>query len=292
MGEFAAKMSVRTRIALVPVVAAALCLLAVSANQDMDERAVIADLVKEAAGAYTTAASAAVTALAEAEKNQPSKEDKIQECICAARGTAGDPCVEASMDDAAEKKMREEFANSCNQELAQMPGSMKETILAECVKRRTESAGLKFENPKDTEAVDAARVKIAADCDEKASKEAKGKTLNIVEQPEEQLLACMCERAGCMSDEDREVFDDAVTDATKKCKKTVALEIAEAMGDDESEEAEQPSREEMAEKVSECVCDSKKEAGHPCLNDEEWAARKEELKVIQAQCRKPLHDEL
>ena len=49
------------------------------------------------------------------------------------------------MDDAAEKKMREEFANSCNQELAQMPGSMKETILAECVKRRTESAGLKFE---------------------------------------------------------------------------------------------------------------------------------------------------
>merc|ERR1712086_289991 len=231
------KMSVRTRIALVPVVAAALCLLAVSANQDMDERAVIADLVKEAAGAYTTAASAAVTALAEAEKNQPSKEDKIQECICAARGTAGDPCVEASMDDAA-------------------------------------------------------RVKIAADCDEKASKEAKGKTLNIVEQPEEQLLTCMCERAGCMSDEDREVFDDAVTDATKKCKKTVALEIAEAMGDDESEEAEQPSREEMAEKVSECVCDSKKEAGHPCLNDEEWAARKEELKVIQAQCRKPLHDEL
>ena len=76
-------------------------------NQDMDERAVIADLVKEAAGAYTTAASAvslsskpgspsitfhlsqAVTALAEAEKNQPSKEDKLQECICAARGTAG-----------------------------------------------------------------------------------------------------------------------------------------------------------------------------------------------------------
>merc|ERR1712166_1488937 len=279
MGNSLPKMSVRTRIALVPVVAAALCLLAVSANQDMDERAVIADLVKEAAGAYTTAASAAVTALAEAEKNQPSKEDKLQECICAARGTAGDPCVEASMDDAAEKKMREEFANSCNQELAQMPGSMKETIL-------------KFENPKDTQAVDAARVKIAADCDEKASKEAKGKTLNIVEQPEEQLLTCMCERAGCMSDEDREVFDDAVTDATKKCKKTVALEIAEAMGDDESEEAEQPSGEEMAEKVSECVCDSKKEAGHPCLNDEEWAARKEELKVIQAQCRKPLHDEL
>merc|ERR1711865_936551 len=195
MGNSLPKMSVRTRIALVPVVAAALCLLAVSANQDMDERAVIADLVKEAAGAYTTAASAAVTALAEAEKNQPSKEDK-------------------------------------------------------------------------------------------------GKTLNIVEQPEEQLLTCMCERAGCMSDEDREVFDDAVTDATKKCKKTVALEIAEAMGDDESEEAEQPSREEMAEKVSECVCDSKKEAGHPCLNDEEWTARKEELKVIQAQCRKPLHDEL
>merc|ERR1712166_232913 len=145
MGNSLPKMSVRTRIALVPVVAAALCLLAVSANQDMDERAVIADLVKEAAGAYTTAASAAVTALAEAEKNQPSKEDKLQECICAARGTAGDPCVEASMDDAAQKKMREEFANSCNQELAQMPGSMKETILAECVKRRTESAGLKFE---------------------------------------------------------------------------------------------------------------------------------------------------
>jgi len=115
MGNSLPKMSVSTRIALVPVVAAALCLLAVSANQDMDERAVIADLVKEAAGAYTTAASAAVTALAEAEKNQPSKEDKIQECICAARGTAGDPCVEASMDDAAEKKMREEFANSCNQ---------------------------------------------------------------------------------------------------------------------------------------------------------------------------------
>merc|ERR1712166_499429 len=89
MGNSLPKMSVRTRIALVPVVAAALCLLAVSANQDMDERAVIADLVKEAAGAYTTAASAAVTALAEAEKNQPSKEDKIQECICAARGTAG-----------------------------------------------------------------------------------------------------------------------------------------------------------------------------------------------------------
>ena len=148
------------------------------------------------------------------------------------------------------------------------------------------------QNPKDTEAVDAARAKIAADCDEKVSKGSSAKTLNIVEQPEEQLLACMCERAGCMSDEDREVFNDAVADATKKCKKTVALEIAEAMGDDDSEDAEQPSLPGMAEKVSECVCDSKKEAGHPCLNDEEWAARKEELKVIQAQCRKPLHDEL
>jgi len=284
-------MSVRNRIALVPVVAAALCLLAVSANQDMDERAVIADLVKEAAGAYNTAASAAATALEEAAKNQPTKEEKIQECICAARSTAGDPCAEATVDDAAEKKMREDFTNSCNQELAQMPGSMKETILLECVKRRTESAGLKFENPKDTEAVDAARAKITQDCEEKTSKDS-GKTLNIVEQPEDQLLACMCERAGCMSDEDREVFDEAVADATKKCKKTVALEIAEAMGDDENEDAEQPSREEMAEKVSECVCESKKDAGHPCPNNEEWAARKEELKVIQAQCRKPLHDEL
>jgi hypothetical protein len=256
----------------------------------MDERAVIADLVKEAAGAYTTAANAAVTALKEAEKNQPSKEDKIQECICAARATAGDPCVESAVDNAAEKKMRDEFVNSCNQELAHMPGSMKETILAECVKRRTESAGLAYENPKDTEAVDAARAKIAEDCDEAVSRDTKPQTLNIVEQPEEQLLACMCEKAGCMNDEDREVFDEAVEDATKKCKKTIALEIAEAMGEDE--DAEQPSREEMADKISDCVCDSKKEAGHPCLTDEEWAARKEELKVIQAQCRKPLHDEL
>merc|ERR1711865_6257 len=283
-------MALITRM-LVPLLAAALCLLSVPASaEDMDERVVIDELVQEAVAAYATAATAARTVIDESTKNQPSKEERMQECVCAGRATVGDPCVEQSVDDAAEKKMRAEFQASCEQELAQMPGSMKETIMGQCIERRTQAAGLEYNDPKEAEATELGRTRIAEQCESEMKKDFAPKVLNIVEQPEDQLMTCICEKAGCMTDADREVFDEAIEDSTKKCKKTVAMEVAEAMGEDE--EAEQPSREELAAKINECVCDSKREHGQPCRSESEWAERKNELKAIQAQCRKPLHDEL
>merc|ERR1711998_30362 len=135
----------------------------------MDESLEIESLIDEAVSAYGTAATAAETALKAAEKQQPSKEEQMKTCVCEMRAQTGDPCVATDMDKQSEEKMRDGFTKSCNQELAQMPGAMKDQIPQECIKRRTESAGLKYKDPEEEEAKEGARKYIQDQCDMKVS---------------------------------------------------------------------------------------------------------------------------
>jgi len=256
--------------------------------EEMDTMQFIDQLAREAAQAYTTAADAAAAALKEEQAKQPTKEELIDKCICEQRANAGDPCTETGLDDSQEKKLRTDIESSCAQELAQMPGAMKDQMKNECVKRRTESAGLEFKDPEEEEAKDAARKYIQDTCERKVASSAKPKVINIIEDPETVMVKCICAKTTCRSDDEQLELEQAEEDATKLCKKKVAMEVAEAMG----EGGEAMTKDEMSDKIQSCVCEAKAEGGNPCMSEDDWEEKKEELREISASCRKPLHDEL
>ena len=131
----------------------------------------------------------ATQALKEEQAKQPSKEELVEKCICEQRANSGhyapylidpypmpylirltgDPCTDSGLDNSQEKKLRADIDASCAQELAQMPGAMKDQMKNECVKRRTESAGLEFKDPEEEEAKEAARKYIQDTCERKVS---------------------------------------------------------------------------------------------------------------------------
>jgi hypothetical protein len=280
------------RIALVLLVATTLCAQGLATDEtdasDRDVQAYIDALVREAGGAYKIAADAATQALKEAEASKPSKEELVEKCICDQRANTGDPCVDSGMDDSQEKKMRAEFASTCEQELQNMPGSMKEQMKNDCIKRRTESAGMEYKDPEIEAEKEAARDYIATSCEKRIASTLKPKTLHIVDDAEAVLLKCMCDRTTCRTDEEQLLLEEAEEEATKVCKKQVAMQVAEAMG----EGGEGMTKEEMSAAIEDCTCEARAEGENPCLSDEEWAAKKAELEEIRDACRKPLHDDL
>jgi len=291
MGEHNRKMApTLLRISFTAVIALTLCANAfgdAGGDDEMDVQAYIVQLATEAGGAYNTAAESAATALKEAEAAKPSPEQMIGKCVCDQRSAIGDPCTDSGLDDAQEKKMRAEIASSCGQELAQMPGAMKEQVMNDCIKRRTESAGMEYKDPEVEGAKDAARNYIQETCEKKVAAN-KPKTISVVEDAESVILKCMCARTTCRGDEEQLALEEAQEEGFKGCKKQVAMSVAEAMG----EGGEPMGTEEMSVAIQKCSCDARAESDDPCLSEDAWTAKKEELKAVADSCRKPLHDEL
>jgi hypothetical protein len=254
----------------------------------MDTQLFIDQLAREAGAAYNTAAEAATEALKREQEALPSKEELVSKCVCEQRSNSGDPCTESGLDEAQEKKMRADIDSSCAQELHQMPGAMKQQIKNECIKRRTESAGMEFKDPEEEEAKEAARKHIQETCAKKVEQSLKPKVIRVIEDAELVILKCMCAKTTCRTDEEQLEIEEAEEETTKTCKKQVAMEVAEAMG----EGGDAWTTEQMAEKIESCVCEAREDGPNPCMTIDDWEAKKEELRAVQASCRKPLHDEL
>merc|ERR1711988_1070741 len=237
-------------------------------EEDHDETAYIDMLVKEASAAYLTAADAAKKQLEKAEMDAPSPEEKMYECVCDKRAATGDHCgKEEDPEKESETKMRAEFDSACKLELKMMPPLMKDEIMEQCVKRKVMSAGFEWKDPAETRALLEARKMIEEECKFKLDQEAptEKKEIVIEANPQALLRSCICEKAECKTEEERDLLDEQVEKAAKKCKKKVAIEFAEAMGEGEDDEIEM-DREAMAAKMQECVCDARADLGDPCMS--------------------------
>jgi hypothetical protein len=259
-----------------------------ASEEEFDVTQYIEHLAREAGGAYSTAAEAAIQAQKQEQASRPSKQSLIDQCVCDQRASTGDPCTEASLSEKEEQKWRDEIDTSCNMELAQMPEMTRDHFIQDCVKRRLEGAGLTYTDPKEEEAKEAARKYAQEMCQSKVSASYKSKVINVVEDAESAILKCMCARSTCRTDEEQLAIEEAEDEFAKACKKQVAMKVAEAMGEGD----EGLSKEEMGTEIQECVCESRSDTTNPCLSAEQVAEKKAELEEIQNACRKPLHDEL